>query len=148
MQSAQLHITKSTQCSCPIYYRRRAPFSFRHYRPHPPPKIAPDPPPPLPRIRIHKLKAVPEPRPLKLRNIRHIDRQSRALKSRATALVQIELVRPFQAPRRPARRRTGGQGRVGSVGDGGGYGGVASGDEVAPDGHEGLVEGGSLVRGG
>lgn len=40
------------------------------------------------------------------------------------------------------------EGKVRTVGDGGGDGGVICGDEVSPDGHEGAVEIGGLVRGG
>lgn len=122
--------------------------SLRHKRPHPPPKVAPRPPAPLPRIRIHQLKRIPQPRSSKLGDIRRIGRKRRGLKRQPAALVEVDLVGPRQGPDGPVGRRVGGECGVWTVGEGGGYGGVGAGDEVAPDGHEGSVESGALVRGG
>ena len=123
-------------------------YSLWHNRPHTPPKIAPHPPPSFPRISIHKLETVPEARSSKLGNVRHISCQRRGFKGGATALVEIKLIRPCQAPNRPVRRRTCRRGRIVSVGHVGGYGRVASRDEIAPDGRESLAESGALIGGG
>lgn len=122
-------------------------FSLGHNSPHTPPKVAPCPPASFPRIRIDELKAVSKAGFFKLGDVRHIKSQSRGLKRRAATLIQIKLIRPCRAPRRPVRCwicRC----RIVSVCDLGRYGRVASCNEITPDSHECLVESRALVRGG
>lgn len=122
-------------------------FSLGHNSPHTPPKVAPRPPASLPSIGIHKLQVVPQAGPSKLRNVPRTRNDSRGLKRRATALIEIELILLGQSPWRPVRRWTCRRCRIGPVGDVNGYGGVAACDEIHPDGHEGFVESGALVGG-
>ncbi len=124
---------------------------LRHNRRHTPPKITPRPPAPFPRISIHKLEIVLQPRILKLRNIRRITTKAQRRIRLPPRLVQVDLVRICDRVDGPVgdwicRSGAAGHAGVAAGGDGGRYGGVVLRDEIAPDGHEGALEIGALVR--
>lgn len=83
-----------------------------------------------------------------LRDIRCLRTETHRRERRPPRHIQIQLQRLRQAPHRKRTRGARRQRRIDAVGDLCGYGGVVLSDEVPPDGLEGGVEGGGLVRGG
>lgn len=111
------------------------------------PKITPHAPSTFPRTSIHNTEIVHQPRFLELGNIRRLWGKACARVWLASGLIQIQLQRIAKIPCRKIRCSQSVACAVYPVCYLERDGRVVLGDEIAPDGHEGFIEVGSLVWG-